>query len=66
MSSHLTENEVHNEIVSLDHPDEPFLANDPIRIHAIGPPKGPWQQGAKLVPWLVDNVGRFDVVILHG
>jgi len=66
MSAGLAEEGIHNEVVCLDDPAEPFLSNEPLLIHALGPAKGPWQYGAKLTPWLVDNVDRFDLVILHG
>lgn len=57
---------VENEVVSLDSPTAPFLASDPFKIHALGPAKGPWHYGSRLVPWLLDNLSRFDVVIVHG
>jgi len=57
---------VHNEVVSLDHPASGFLGNDPFTIHAIGPSVGPWQYGSKLIPWLLDNLNRFDVIVIEG
>lgn len=57
---------VHNEVVCLDDPAASFLGKDPFQIHAIGPSQGPWSYSAKLIPWLLDNLGRFDAVIIHG
>ncbi|MBA4057282.1 MAG: glycosyl transferase family 1 [Marivirga sp.] len=57
---------VHNEVVSLDDPSSPFLNQDPFKTHALGPPSSPWQYGDKLIPWLIDNLTRFDVVIIEG
>lgn len=66
MSASLAQEGVQNEVVSVDDPNEPFLADESIRIHALGPPKGPWQYANRLSSWLIEHVGRFDVIILHG
>jgi len=58
--------QVHNEVVCLDDPNAGYLGKDQFLIHAIGLGKGPWWYCAKLIPWLVDNFHRFDVIILHG
>jgi glycosyltransferase involved in cell wall biosynthesis len=57
---------VKNEVVCLDSPNANFLGNDNFLIHAIGPSKGPWAYSPLLIPWLLDNLARFDVVIAHG
>ena len=54
-----------NEVVCLDDPAEDFFSKDPFTITALGIAKGPWQYNAKLLPWLVDNLGRFDVIIVN-
>lgn len=56
----------HNEVVTLDDPFASFLHRDTFKIHALGPATGPWQYGSQLVPWLHQNLGNFDVVIVHG
>ncbi len=56
---------IHNEVVCLDDPREEFLKKDNFSITALGPAKGPWAFNANLVPWLLENLGRFDVVIIH-
>lgn len=53
------------EVLCLDDPLEKFLSEDEFRVTAIGPSKSPWRYSAKLVPWLVENLARFDVVIIH-
>lgn len=57
---------VHNEVVSLDDPEAPYLKLDPFKTHALGPASGPWKYGSKLFPWLISNIPRFDVVIVEG
>jgi glycosyltransferase involved in cell wall biosynthesis len=57
---------VNSEVVSLDDPANTFVKEDPFRIHAIGPWKGPWSYSANLSSWLTDNLGKFDAVIIHG
>jgi len=55
-----------NEIVSFDKPDASFIDQNLCTIHALGAGKGPWFQNAAYVPWLLQNLAGFDVVILHG
>ncbi|GAB2580915.1 hypothetical protein GCM10027190_32710 [Spirosoma areae] len=57
---------VTREIVSLDNSADSFLGQDPFPIHALGSGKGPWQYSSKLVPWLIGNMDRFDVIIVNG
>lgn len=57
---------IHNEVVCLDDPDASFVGKDPFPVHAIGPKKGPLSYSAKLIPWLLENLNRFDAVIVEG
>ncbi|AMR34069.1 glycosyl transferase family 1 [Mucilaginibacter sp. PAMC 26640] len=57
---------INREVVSLDDPNSPFLGMDDFVIHALGPAVGPWQYSAKLMPWLLANMARFDVIIING
>lgn len=57
---------VQNEVVSLDEPTAAYLRSDPFPVHALGAGKGPWCYNARLVPWLMANLQRFDAVIVHG
>lgn len=66
MCTELAKQGVYNEVTGLDGPGETFLPNEPALIHRLGPAKTPWSYGAKFRPWLVNNLPRFDVVLLHG
>ncbi len=57
---------VNNEVVCLDDPASTYLSSDLFCVHAIGLGKGPWCYSRELVPWLLKNFHRFDVVIIHG
>jgi glycosyltransferase involved in cell wall biosynthesis len=57
---------VRNEVVSLDNPDAPFLKKELLTTLALGPGRRPWCYSAKLIPWLRNNLRRFDAVIVHG
>lgn len=54
------------EVVCLDAPGEVFLKNSSFPIHALGPSITGWQYSKQLIPWLRDNITRFDIVILNG
>ncbi|WCT73449.1 glycosyltransferase [Sphingomonas naphthae] len=65
------------ELVTLDRPDAPFLADFPIPIHALGRPGAKKVTGWRhpfdrlryspdYVPWLRANIHRFDAVVVHG
>jgi len=62
----LAEQGVHSEVVSLDLPTASFLTQDTAKIHALGPGKGPWQYSSELLPWLLNNLSRFDTILVHG
>lgn len=57
---------VYNEVVSLDDPESNFLKDDPFTVNALGEARGPWSYNAQLIPWLAENVSRFDAVVVHG
>lgn len=57
---------VQNEVVCFDSPDAPFLKEEKILIHAIGPAKGPYAYCPGFAPWLRENLLRFDILIIHG
>lgn len=54
------------EVVSLDDPHEAFLQGCDYPIHALGPGMGNYGYTSQLVPWIRENLARFDGVILHG
>ncbi len=53
------------ELVTLDDPESPFLAELPFPVHALGTAPKRWYS-PQLVPWLRANRHRFDGVIVHG
>ncbi len=57
---------VHSEVASLDDPAAPYVGEDPFPLHALGPGQGPWAYSPRLGPWLDENLGRFDAVLVHG
>jgi glycosyltransferase involved in cell wall biosynthesis len=62
LSDHLVE----NEIVCLDDPAADYIAGTRLVLHSLGLATGPWKFNKKLLPWLLINLTRFDVVIVHG
>ncbi len=56
---------VQNEVVCLDDPGAAFLGKDVFKIYPLGPVKTPWQYSPKLIPWLREQIGNYDIVILH-
>jgi glycosyltransferase involved in cell wall biosynthesis len=54
------------EVVCLDDPAEPFVQGQSFPVHALGPPKGSYWSTPGLQPWLRENLGRFDGVVIHG
>lgn len=55
-----------NEVLSLDDPNEPFIGTDSFITHALGPSRRPWAYTSKLLPWLKQELPRFQAVIIHG
>ena len=54
------------EVVCLDDPKANHLSGAPFPIHAVGQGHGSWNYHPALLPWLNDNLSRFDAVILNG
>ncbi len=54
------------EVVCTDLPDAAYLGEDPFTIHAIGTKPNPWAYTPALADWLVENINRFNAVIVHG
>ena len=57
---------VPSEVVCLDDPASAFLGRDPFPIHALGRGRGAWCHHRALMPWLVENMPRFEAVIVNG
>ncbi|MFD2573290.1 glycosyltransferase [Spirosoma soli] len=62
----LSELGIESEVASADAPNAAYIADYTFPIHTLGPAGGSWQYSAHLLPWLIDNMGRYDVVIVHG
>jgi glycosyltransferase involved in cell wall biosynthesis len=54
------------EVVCLDAPDSDYLAAENFRVHALGEGRGSWNYHPALLPWLENNLSKFDAVILNG
>jgi glycosyltransferase involved in cell wall biosynthesis len=55
-----------NEVVCLDSAQSDYLAKDSFTIHALGQAKGPWAYSEALLPWLLQHISSYDIVIVHG
>jgi glycosyltransferase involved in cell wall biosynthesis len=55
------------ELASLDAPNEPFLSNIRVPVHALGRRRlGRFSYSPALAPWLSENAARFDAIVVHG
>ncbi len=54
------------EVVSLDDAAETFLGEFPLKVHALGPPKGSYRYSDKLVDWLLAHARNYDAVVING
>lgn len=55
-----------SEVACLDGPDSKYLENEPMKVHALGPKKGPWGYSKNLIPWLKEHFTLYDIVVVHG
>jgi glycosyltransferase involved in cell wall biosynthesis len=55
-----------NEVVCLDSAQSDYIAKDAFTIHALGQAKGPWAYSEALLPWLLQHISSYDIVIVHG
>jgi glycosyltransferase involved in cell wall biosynthesis len=54
------------EVVTLDDARAPFVAGLPFPVHALGPSWGVYGFNLKLLPWLKNNLDRFDGIVVGG
>jgi glycosyltransferase involved in cell wall biosynthesis len=54
------------EIVTADDPKASFLSRYETPVHAMGPGRFGYGYSPHLRPWLRENLGRFDGVVVHG
>ncbi len=54
------------EVACLDQASQPFLEEIPFPVHALGLNESTYGYSKLWVPWLHDNIDRFDGVVVHG
>ncbi|QUN30588.1 glycosyltransferase [Cupriavidus sp. KK10] len=54
------------EVLTLDGPNEKFIAEYPTAVHALGPSSGGYRYNGKIVKWLRVNAHKYDAVIVNG
>ena len=57
---------VKNEVVCLDSPNAGFLGKDSFTIYPLGTAKKGWGYQKNLYPWLLEHLGNYDMVVIHG
>lgn len=57
---------VQNTVISFDAADASFIRQNFDPVQALGSGNGPWFYNAGYLPWLLQNLQKFDAVILHG
>jgi glycosyltransferase involved in cell wall biosynthesis len=54
------------EVVTLDDPASPAVADYPLKVHALGPTRGGYGYNPRLVPWLLAHASDYDAVVVNG
>jgi glycosyltransferase involved in cell wall biosynthesis len=54
------------EVACLDDPAAAYVQGHGFAVHALGPVSGGYCYSPRLEPWLAQNLGRFDGVVIHG
>ena len=54
------------EVVSLDDPLQPYVAEYPLTVHATGPSRPGYAYNGRLIPWLKSHARGYDAVIVNG
>jgi glycosyltransferase involved in cell wall biosynthesis len=54
------------EIISLDAPDDPWVRDAPVAVHALGPGRGSYGYAPRFSSWIKERRAQFDAVIVHG
>lgn len=65
MIPELEKHGVDTTVISMDDPGAEFLKQDTIKIIPMGP-SGRWAHSPKLMPWLIEHINDFDIVVAHG
>jgi glycosyltransferase involved in cell wall biosynthesis len=56
----------HVEAATLDAPNSSFLSEVSFPIHALGPGVTHFEYSPRLLPWLLEHVKSYDIVVAHG
>jgi glycosyltransferase involved in cell wall biosynthesis len=54
------------EVVTLDDPSAPWIREAPLALHPLGPVATKYGYSTRLLPWLLENGHRFDVMVANG
>jgi glycosyltransferase involved in cell wall biosynthesis len=54
------------EIISLDAPDDPWVRDSPVPVHALGSGRGGYGYTPRFSNWIKERRGDYDSVIVHG
>jgi len=54
------------EIVSLDAPDDPWVRDTSVPVHALGPGLGSYGYSSRFSSWIKEHRAEYDAVIVHG
>lgn len=54
------------EVVSLDAPDDPWVREAPVPVHALGPGRGSYGYAPRFSSWIKERRAQFDAIIVHG
>ena len=57
---------IKNEVLCFDKPSIDYGLTDDFVIHKIGASVSPYAYNSKLSEWLLSNLARFDIVLIHG
>jgi len=66
LSKGLQQHGVQIEIVALDKPESPWLRDQSLTVHALGPGRSRYRYSRVLPKWLKEHGDKFDCVIVHG
>jgi glycosyltransferase involved in cell wall biosynthesis len=54
------------EIISLDAPDDPWVRQAPVPVHALGPGRAGYGYAPRFSRWIKERRAEYDAVIVHG
>lgn len=65
MAAQIADLGIYNEVLTLDEPTKQELGTTYL-VNNIGPSSSRWSYSRMLIPWLLNNLSRFDTIIVHG